>query len=304
MQRNKPVILALLVCAACHHRPAVPASWSASAEVKGHTLTMASSPAFGGAITSLTWNGKEFIDKHDHGRELQSAASFDGLGECYNPTEAGSAADSTDSVSTSKLLYFIANGNQIRSSTQMAFWTLVNQPYPKGCGIDTSIKVAQNTTNLSNHILTKNITIGYSGIDNAIEYLVTFHMPEHHTAATFECIACYLTGDFSSFKTFDPASGILTIYAPGTGEQGLPVILSTPDSQYSLGIYCPDPPQAGWTSGYGGVNFTTDSARKLKGVFRSKEIFAGDYSFRWYIVVGSLPDVTNGLTTLFHRFNP
>lgn len=49
-----------------------------------------------GTIHSLTWNGKEFIDSTDHGRQLQSAASFncakagDFWPECYNPTEAGS----------------------------------------------------------------------------------------------------------------------------------------------------------------------------------------------------------------------
>ena len=29
-----------------------------------------------GGVHSLTWGGKEFIDSHDHGRQLQSAASF------------------------------------------------------------------------------------------------------------------------------------------------------------------------------------------------------------------------------------
>src|SRR5437879_419530 len=46
-----------------------------------------------GAIHSLTWNGREFIDSTDHGRQLQSAASFDCAGdfipETFNPTEAG-----------------------------------------------------------------------------------------------------------------------------------------------------------------------------------------------------------------------
>jgi hypothetical protein len=112
MQRKVSIILALLLCAACQHQPAERASWAISAQVKGHTLTIASSPAFAGAISSLTWKDKEFIDRRDHGRELQSAASFDGLGECFNPTEAGSAADGADSTSTSKLLNFVARGTK------------------------------------------------------------------------------------------------------------------------------------------------------------------------------------------------
>jgi len=50
-----------------------------------------------GAIHSLTWNGKEFIDSADHGRQLQSASNFDAgsafTSETFNPTEAGSMHD-------------------------------------------------------------------------------------------------------------------------------------------------------------------------------------------------------------------
>src|SRR5579872_3822919 len=57
-----------------------------------------------GAIHSLTWNGKEFIDSFDHGRQLQSAANFDCDGaffpETFNPTEAGSRADGTGQSSS------------------------------------------------------------------------------------------------------------------------------------------------------------------------------------------------------------
>ena len=50
-----------------------------------------------GAIHSLTWNGIEFINSNDHGRQLQSASNFDAgsrfSGETFNPTEAGSRRD-------------------------------------------------------------------------------------------------------------------------------------------------------------------------------------------------------------------
>jgi len=41
-------------------------------------ITIRTTSRLAGAIDSLTWNGKEFIDSFDHGRQLQSAASFDG----------------------------------------------------------------------------------------------------------------------------------------------------------------------------------------------------------------------------------
>src|SRR5262249_1757144 len=81
-----------------------------------------------GAIHSLTWGGKEFIDSLDHGRQLQSASSFDCgrsgefWAECFNPTEAGSRDDSAGEKSTSKLLRLRAAGRELQTTTQMAFW--------------------------------------------------------------------------------------------------------------------------------------------------------------------------------------
>src|SRR4051794_30788752 len=61
-----------------------------------------------GAIHSLTWGGREFIDSADHGRQLQSASNLDCgrrfIPEVFNPTEAGSAADGAGPTSSSKLL--------------------------------------------------------------------------------------------------------------------------------------------------------------------------------------------------------
>ena len=297
-----------LFCAVgCTHKAQVSTSASMyiSSVVLGHTLTISASPQFAGAINSLIWNGKEFINQDDHGRELQSAVSFDGLGECYNPTEAGSEADGAADSSTSKLLSFTTRGNVLTSSTQMAFWTRVNQPYPLGCGTDTGIKVAQNTSNLSNHILTKQVTVGFSGIPNAIEYLVTYHVPEHHTAATFESLTGYLTKDFSSFWTYEPVAKSLAALSPGPGEQNIPIIFSTADSLYAMGIYSPDLPQPYFSGlGYGRFSFPSQNTMKWNAVFRRYDTPAGDYSFRLYVVIGSLSDVSTGMTSVYKKFYP
>ena len=50
-------------------------------------LFLSASARTSGAIDSLVWNNKEFINAWDHGRELQMAVTT-GHGECYNPTEA------------------------------------------------------------------------------------------------------------------------------------------------------------------------------------------------------------------------
>ena len=301
------LVIPLLGLMACTHTPTPPSptSWGITTIVLGHTLTLSSSPRFAGAISSLNWNGQEFINQDDHGRELQSAVSFDGLGECFNPTEAGSAADGSSDTTTSKLLYYTASGNQIRSSTQMAFWTRTGQSYPAGCGTDTAIKVAQNTSNLSGHTLTKQITVGFSGIANAIEYLVTFHVAEHHSAATFESLTGYLTSDFATFWTFDPNAQLLHSLADGPGEQPIPVIFSTTDAQHALGIYSPDLPQGSWPdAGYGRWRFAAQHTVKWNAVFRRYDTPTGDYSFRLYVLVGSLQEVKEGMTAVYKKFHP
>src|SRR6476620_3723104 len=78
-----------------------------------------------GAIHSLKWAGKEFIDSHDHGRQLQSASNLDCgkkkfIPETFNPTEAGSRSDGTGQRSSSKLLKLGAKGNELTTLTRMA----------------------------------------------------------------------------------------------------------------------------------------------------------------------------------------
>jgi hypothetical protein len=275
---------------------------SISAPVLGSTLVISTSTQFAGAISSLTWRGKQFINASDHGRELQSASSFDGLGECFNPTEAGSLADGA--TSTSKLLGISASGNRLQTTSQMAFWTPAGSPYPQGCGGNQAIKVAQNTTNLSSHVHSKQVTIGFNGIPNVIEYMVNFHVPENHQSATFEAVTGYMTGEFSSFFTFDPKAGDLRQISAGPGEQPVPLIFATPDRTYAMGIYSPDQPQIAGI-GYGRFNFASQGTMKWNCVYRTGATPAGDYAFnRNYIVVGTLADVVQGMTSVNQVFFP
>ena len=60
-----------------------------------------------GAIESLQWGGKEFLDNADHGRELQTCwngnAGVEPIAdETFNPTEAGSLDDGLGTNSSSR----------------------------------------------------------------------------------------------------------------------------------------------------------------------------------------------------------
>jgi hypothetical protein len=286
-----------------------------SANIFGSPLVITATKRFAGAISSLTWKGVEFIDSYDHGRELQSASSFDGLGECFNPTEAGSdeypgspgvnPGDGTGNTSTSKLLSISATANVLKTTNQMAFWTPAGQPYPSGCGNHPNIKMAQNTTDLSNHLLSKQVTIGFAGIPNVIEYLTNYYVSEAHNSAVFEALTGYMPSKFSKFWTYNPITGNLNSLSHEMGEQPIPIIFSTQDEQYAMGIYSPDLPQSNFpTAGYGRFDFSSQGTTKWNAVFRTGNTPIGNYSFRTYTIVGSLSQVKQAMQSTYAHFNP
>ena len=253
-----------------------------------------------GAIDSLTWGGQEFIDSHDHGRQLQSASNFDAgskmIGETFNPTEAGSRFDGAGPTSTSRLLRLIAEGNTLRTTSQMAFWL---RPGEKSDG-----NPAKNTSELSNHLLTKRVTIGCGGMPNVLQYEVTFHLPadEHHRYAQFEAVTGYMPEKFSHFYTFQRETGKADQLSDGPGEQSRPVILSTQTGSHAMGIYSPDQPSPGYEhAGYGRWRFIRQRVVKWNCVFRSRNsdrVAPGDHSFRCLVIVGNLDAVVASMAKL------
>ena len=258
-----------------------------------------------GAIHSLTWKGKEFIDSYDHGRQLQSAASFDCgsfpqfWAECYNPTEAGSRADGTGEKSSSKLLRIRAAGSELQTTTQMAFWLA---PGEKSFG-----HPARNTAVLSAYRFSKRVRIGYKGLPHAIEYEVAFLVPrgDRHTYAQFEALTGYMPPEFGRFWSFVPGPGELKELDDGPGEQEYPVVLATGNGAHAMGIFSPDQPSPGYEkAGYGRFRFQNEKVTKWNCVFRvrdAKGIAPGTYRFRLFVAVGTLQDVRSTLANLAKR---
>jgi hypothetical protein len=253
-----------------------------------------------GAIHSLRWNGKEFLDSADHGRQLQSASNFDCgttlTAETFNPTEAGSMFDGAGPRSTSELLAIRADGADLETTSRMAFWL---RPGEKSGG-----HPAKNTTVLSNHLLHKRVHIGCRDLPHAISYDVTFTVPkgEHHTSAVFEALTGYMPPEFSRFWKFERASGELKPLDDGPAEQACPVVLATPSGSHAMGIFSPDQPSPGFEKvGYGYFRFEAEKVNKWNCVFRRGEpdtIDLGKYEFRMFVIVGTLGDVRNSMRNL------
>ena len=269
-------------------------------------IVITTTPRLAGAIHSLMWNGKEFIDSLDHGRQLQSASNLDVgspiTAETFNPTEAGSRRDSAGPTSSGRLLHLIATNNLLQTTTQMAFWLAP--------GEKSGPNLAKNTTVLSDHLLTKRVRIGYRGLPHVVQYDVTFHLPvgERHTHAVFEAVTGYMPAEFSVFWKFNPQTGDLEALSDGPGESNWPVILATPDGRHAMAIYSPDQPAKGWPQlGYGRWRFRAEKVVKWNCVFRVTDangLAPGEYAFRNFVIVGDLATVRDSLRALRKMFAP
>jgi hypothetical protein len=273
-------------------------------------IVISTSSRFAGAISSLTWNGKEFIDRTDHGRELQSAANFDCgqrlLPDVYNPTEAGSGRDGRGPTSTSQLVSFRAEANTLETTTRMAFWLVPGQR----SGGALSGNVARNRTALSNHLLAKRVQIGYDSLPHVVAYDVTFTVPqgERHTRAVFEAVTAYMPAEFAHYWQYDLKAHALASLDDGPGEQPAPIVFSTDDGAYAMGIYSPDPssrPHGLSTPRYARHRFPRERVNKWACIYRLDEpkgIAPGNYTFHTFVSVGTLQDVKSALDALVSRF--
>ncbi len=245
-----------------------------------------------GAIDSVKWNGHEFINSTDHGRQLQSACSFDNTpaanAETFNPTEAGSRRDGAETNTTSRLLEIRASGNHLRTRTQMAFWLA---PGERSAG-----QLARNTNTLSDFVLTKDVTIGFGRWPQALDYRVTFSLPAgaRHVAAQFEALTGYMPPEFSRFWEFNPASGRLQPLSDGPGEINNPVVLATPDGKFAMGIFAPPVQPDSPGPRFGRWRFVAARVVKWNCVYRvgiPQGILAGDYRYRMLVPFGTLAQV-------------
>lgn len=305
----RPAVLIWLLAAAAADVSAADPAPSGDAVIRApcgeSEIVITTTSRLAGAIHSLTWGGKEFIDSADHGRQLQSAGSFfDGRGtfvpETYNPTEAGSRRDGAGPTSTSRLLALSAEGNRLTTTVQMAFWLA---PGERSAG-----EPARNAAALSEHRVTKEVEVGALGLPHAIRYDVTFDVPdgERHALAQFEAVTGYLPAEFRRFWRYEAATKRLVELDDGPGEQADPVVLATDDGAHAMGVYSPDQPSPGFAhAGYGRFRFEAEGVVKWNCVFRVRDpagVRTGAHRFRTFVLVGTREDVRAALEALHAEF--
>ncbi len=280
--------------------------------VDGDELTLTVSSRFGGAVESVTWRGKEFINTWDHGREISYAWGMDDYGECLNPTEPGSASDYQDASSTSLLQRVCTAGeSSLTTTTRPAYWLIPSESGFCAGGAKTAV----NDSPLTDQRLEKTIEIGYRGLDNVIAFTAVITLPESYKSNNIEIPTGYLTYEFKQFWNYNPLSRELTepvsdpVSAPWWFAHfgPLPPILSTEDGNYAMGAYSDELIQ---NYGIYATNMSNprDRTNKWNIVMREQPAPAGTYTYRSFVIVGTLDEVQAAMSELYQLhpvdFNP
>jgi alpha-tubulin suppressor-like RCC1 family protein len=280
----------------------------------GDTLTIKTSNAFAGAISSLKWRGKEFVNTWDHGREFTTAFSAFNRFECYNAYETGNLDDGQGPTSTAKLLSLSASDNTVETDVQMCWYTNSHEAtFGDHCGDPANWLPCppQLGQDLSDYRLHKKVTIGYGGLENVIEYLTDLWIPEVVKKGELQTVVAVMPYEFANVWNYDLVSKTYRKIRAIGGEDDSVKVLATSDGNYAMGFYSPEqlqpyqtstggfrwgiaPPEPGISdpdfpcAGFGGI------ARFDHGV--------GSRADRSFLVIGTMDDVKITLGNLHNQF--
>jgi alpha-tubulin suppressor-like RCC1 family protein len=299
------------------------ATISSAVPVFGQPLTVSTSSQFGGAVSSIKWGNKEFINDWDHGRQLQLDSQFFNRYICYNPYEAGSFDDGKSPTSTSRLLSITASGNRLEATTQMAwYYTFHESLKPEDlCGDPAQwLPCPAYTGPLSNYRAHKTVTIGFAGIPNVIEYLMEQFIPEPVLKGMNYVIAV-VNYDFSSVRSWDAVSKDYRNIRALAGVDDRIKVVSTADGNYAMAFYAPEllqpygdvgvanwwlvvPPDPFYPDPKDPSRPDPDFACVHFGLVNRYDSFngPGTTNDRAYLVIGNLDQVKQGLASVHLQF--
>ncbi len=300
--------------------------------ISANGITIKTTNRLAGAIDSLFFNGKEFVDSKDHGRQIQTAWTANDIGECWNPTEGGAITDREGEVTSSKLISLTQNSvSSYTTISNPAFWIPPNHPSnycyfnpssPPNIWIGGS-GIGDNKNTLST--LKKVVTIGLPNHPNVVEYTsrIVFDQDELDSMAEngfplthiiLENPAIYLPLEFIRMYRINTSGQLIELSQPNVPNFSTvlysPIILATQDGSHALGVYTNEIPRSGFSpiaqNGYVGYRITNwggevmgMSIRMPKFPRNNAQYFSAEgYTYRSYLAVGTLNQVFASLVSL------
>lgn len=288
---------------------------SIMSQFKGEAITLTVSPEhYAGAVRSLRYRGVEYIEVSDHGRQMQSALQLDGLGECFNPTEAGSKADARKSTTSSKITGLVAGAGEMVTRTKAAFWLAPGEHYlpPSSdyegyCsgpaeGRKNGARQARNKTILSDFVVEKKLRFD-TEIPNLLTVDTTWTMPSAHASANIEALTAYLPRSFGIFLVYDPQTKNLTGVSASDIDSDRQhttkaVIISRLGGREAMGAFAPaimENPALGYMSFFDFPNADAPTT-KWACLFYREKIKAGiPYTEKCNVAIGTVGDVIKAI---------
>ena len=273
--------------------------------ISNEVLRVGISNRMGGAVCTMIYDGEEFINDHDHGRQMQVAWIYNDMGEAYNPTEAGGGYD-PDEYSTSQLLSVDVGKNTITTSNHPAYWRFYGPPLPY-----------ENTSAVTNDIFSKVLTLGYEGDPNVLVFDTKVEISTELTGPAIESMRIEAPTVYSSAKLtkhylFNPDNDQMT-FVPSisnrpnmmntrinhvTQHNVIPVMAS-PDGNLALAIYVQETKDF-W------AYYTWDvpsedpynACTKITAFYKHAVRVGKTYYYRAFVVCGSLATVKSSLQQL------
>lgn len=284
-----------------------------SANSDGFPLTIKTTDRLAGAIDSLSWNGKEFVNSYDHGRQLQYMWQKDGLGECYNPTEAGTYLDDVGPNSTSILNYLNKpSANTLVTGNFPGYWARPTTPSFFCTGATTAV----NTDLATPDYFVKQVQIGHANLANVVKMNASINVTKPFDRLFVETPASFLDSSLTRMWRYNPKTSDLveqfeeekykaSIFSYRRIET-TPPILSTPDGKYAVGA---------WAAGasknrhitYSLLKYPNSDPKQASNIISisNNEDFvpAGQLNYESFLIIGTLDSVKASMNALYAQ-NP
>jgi hypothetical protein len=280
-------------------------------------VTVESNAVAGGTVWRWFWNGVQFINNVDYGRQFQAAFYYPPASGTYNPNEAGDFyhRDNPTTAHGSPLLRFENQGNTQITRTVPLNWD------PTVFGGDPDHPVIW-----SQLVLGKDLTLNFSNMGSVAKYTTHLILPTATTGGLAEP-AIYLRANFNRFWIYDAPSKTLqevTGQVPSgcnTGDEYIlhasfgGTIISDASANYAMGVYAVDDAHGGSANffaignficsgdGTGETSGDTVTMNPVRGggdgIPRNVIFPAGESSYNAYIITDTVENVATQMDRLY-----
>jgi hypothetical protein len=283
-------------------------------------VTVRSNNVAGGAVWAWSWDGVQFVNDADFGRQIQSAIFLPDDG---NPTEAGAA--NTARVSLGR--YGMFGSPVARSEVSPDACTMQTRALPLEWSPGGNLGLAPNQPALwDGYVIGKDLTLNYRGLGAVAKYDAYFYLPQDVPAPTQLETTGYLRANFSHAYACNAQTGQ---YQPQSFDElghiqlpndGFPFtyggpILADPATGHAMGVYGQmaqvfgtEEPTGGtirymtiWNFDDGASDDQLANATYKWAAFQGPGAFAaGEHTTTLYIINGTLAEVCSRMMELYH----